>query len=131
MLRPLCAYLISLIPTPHLLLSHNLLFLAQDLSSTIIERYTSCDASQQTALKALIFSGIVSKQIVFKIIFVADQSLDSVVRNLPPSSASIAGPNFVLNTTADVIQDIANRLEKAANAKAEMKVIITKYIKKH
>ena len=33
---------------------------------------------------------------------------------MPPSSASISGPNFVLNTiVADVLQEFADRLEQA------------------
>ncbi|MFW6367022.1 MAG: glutamine synthetase type III, partial [Spirochaetota bacterium] len=49
-----------------------------------------------------------------------------------PSSASIAGPNFVLNTAvADVMQDVADRLEKASDVKAEVKNIIKEYITSH
>lgn len=49
-----------------------------------------------------------------------------------PSSASIAGPNFALNTiVAETLSRIADRLEKAKNVQAEIQTIITDIIKNH
>ena len=49
-----------------------------------------------------------------------------------PSSASIAGPNFVLNTiVAEILDEVANRLEKASDVTAEVKTILTEYVTKH
>jgi glutamine synthetase len=49
-----------------------------------------------------------------------------------PSSASIAGPNFVLNTiVAEILDEVAGRLEKAADINAEIKAILTEYATKH
>lgn len=49
-----------------------------------------------------------------------------------PSSASIAGPNFVLNAAvADILAEVADRLEKASDAKAEAKAIIAEFLKAH
>jgi len=43
-----------------------------------------------------------------------------------PSSASISGPNFVLNTiVADVLSQMADRIEKAVDKDAEIEAIIT------
>ena len=48
------------------------------------------------------------------------------------SSASVAGPNTVLNTTvAEVLSEIADRLEKAKDVKAEIKAIIKEIVKNH
>ncbi len=47
-----------------------------------------------------------------------------------PSSASIAGPNFVLNTiVAEVLSGIADRLEKATDKDAEIQMIIVEIVK--
>lgn len=49
-----------------------------------------------------------------------------------PSSASIAGPNTVLNTiVADALSDIANRLEKAKDINKECAAIVKEAINKH
>jgi glutamine synthetase len=49
-----------------------------------------------------------------------------------PSSASIAGPNFILNTiVAEVLDEVANRLEKASDVNAEVKKLLTEYVTKH
>jgi glutamine synthetase len=49
-----------------------------------------------------------------------------------PSSASIAGPNFILNTiVAEVLSQVAERLEKASDVNAEVKAILTEYVTKH
>ncbi|MBC2580916.1 glutamine synthetase III [Clostridium sp. DJ247] len=49
-----------------------------------------------------------------------------------PSSASIAGPNFVLNTiVAEILSEIADRLEKASDANAEVQTILTEIVKNH
>nr|WP_249030677.1 glutamine synthetase III [Sporomusa acidovorans] len=49
-----------------------------------------------------------------------------------PSSASIAGPNFFINTAvAEVLSEVADRLEKATDVEAEVKSILTEYVKKH
>jgi len=48
------------------------------------------------------------------------------------SSASIAGPNVVLNTiVAEALDEIANRLESASDVNAESAAIIKEYINKH
>ena len=48
------------------------------------------------------------------------------------SSASIAGPNVVLNTiVAEALDEIANRLEKASDVNAESAAIIKEYVTKH
>lgn len=48
------------------------------------------------------------------------------------SSASISTANFVLNTAfADILCDIADRLEKAVNVQGEMQLITAEYIRKH
>lgn len=48
------------------------------------------------------------------------------------SSASIAGPNFVLNTAvADILSEVADRLEAAEDKTAEMKLITAEFIRKH
>lgn len=48
------------------------------------------------------------------------------------SSASIAGPNVVLNTTvAAVLDEIATKLEGAKNFNAEMQAVLADLIKKH
>jgi glutamine synthetase len=48
------------------------------------------------------------------------------------ASASIAGPIFVLNSAvADVLSDVADRLENADDKVAEAKKITAEYIKKH
>ncbi|MBC8060059.1 MAG: glutamine synthetase III [Clostridiaceae bacterium] len=47
-----------------------------------------------------------------------------------PSSASIAGPNFVLNTiVAEVLSEIADRIEKSSDRDAETYAIITEIAK--
>jgi glutamine synthetase len=47
-----------------------------------------------------------------------------------PSSASISGPNFVLNTiVAEVLSGIADRVEKAVDKDAEVEAIITEIAK--
>lgn len=49
-----------------------------------------------------------------------------------PSSASIAGPNFTLNTiVAEILSRFAERLEKASNVDAESEAIIKEVIKNH
>ncbi len=49
-----------------------------------------------------------------------------------PSSASIAEPNITLNTiVAEVLNEVADRLENAADANAEVKTIITEYVTNH
>jgi len=49
-----------------------------------------------------------------------------------PSSASIAGPNFVLNTiVAEILDEVAARLEKASDVDAEVKAILKEYVNKH
>jgi glutamine synthetase len=49
-----------------------------------------------------------------------------------PSSASIAGPNFVLNTiVAEVLSDIADRLEKAKDFKSEVHLILKEIVSNH
>ncbi|HWR40563.1 MAG TPA: glutamine synthetase III [Patescibacteria group bacterium] len=49
-----------------------------------------------------------------------------------PSSASIAGCNFVLNTiVAEILDEVASRLEKASNVDAEVKAILKEYVTKH
>lgn len=49
-----------------------------------------------------------------------------------PSSASIAGPNFVLNTVvAEVLDELADRLEKASDVEAEAYVITQEVMKNH
>ena len=49
-----------------------------------------------------------------------------------PSSASISGPNFVLNTiVADILDEFANRLEKAVDVEKEVKEIILETIIEH
>lgn len=48
------------------------------------------------------------------------------------SSASIAGPNFVLNTAvAEIMSEVADRLENAGDKTAEMKIITAEFIRKH
>ena len=48
------------------------------------------------------------------------------------SSQSIAGPNVVLNTAvAEILTEIAKRLEKAADTDEEVRAIIIEYYKKH
>ncbi|MFW2489891.1 glutamine synthetase III [Clostridium chromiireducens] len=49
-----------------------------------------------------------------------------------PSSASIAGCNFVLNTiVAETLSEIADKLEKATDVNAEIQVILTDIVKNH
>ncbi len=49
-----------------------------------------------------------------------------------PSSGSISGPNFVLNTiVADILNDFADRLEKSGDVEKEVKEIILETIKEH
>lgn len=49
-----------------------------------------------------------------------------------PSSASIVGPNFVLNTiVAEILDEVANRLEKVPDVHAEVKAILTEFVTKH
>ena len=49
-----------------------------------------------------------------------------------PSSDSIAGPNITINTiVADVLLEVADRLEKATNVEAEVQAILTEYVAKH
>jgi glutamine synthetase len=49
-----------------------------------------------------------------------------------PSSASIAEPNITLNTiVAEVLNEVADRLEKATNVTAEVKALLTEYVTKH
>lgn len=48
------------------------------------------------------------------------------------SSASIADANFILNTSyAEILSQVADRLEKAADAKAEAKAITLEYLRDH
>jgi glutamine synthetase len=48
------------------------------------------------------------------------------------SSASIAGPNFVLNAAvADILEEVADRLEAAEDKEGEAKRIVVEFIKKH
>ena len=49
-----------------------------------------------------------------------------------PSSASIAGCNFVLNTiVAETLSEVADKLEKASDLDAEIQAILTEIVKKH
>lgn len=49
-----------------------------------------------------------------------------------PSSASIAAPNYITNTiVAEVLDEIATRLEKAADVNAEVNAILTEIATKH
>lgn len=49
-----------------------------------------------------------------------------------PSSASIAAPNYILNTiVAEVLDEIATRLEKAKDVNAEVKAFLTEVATKH
>jgi len=49
-----------------------------------------------------------------------------------PSSGSIAAPNYILNTiVAEVLDEVATRLEKASNVDAEIKAILKEYVTKH
>ncbi len=49
-----------------------------------------------------------------------------------PSSASIAEPNYILNTiVAEVLNEVADRLENAKDVKAEVKTILSEYVTKH
>lgn len=49
-----------------------------------------------------------------------------------PSSASIAGPNFVTNTiVAEILDEVATRLENAADKEAEIKTILVEFVKNH
>jgi len=49
-----------------------------------------------------------------------------------PSSASIADPNFVLNTiVAEILDEVATKLEKASDVDAEVKAILKEYVTKH
>jgi glutamine synthetase len=49
-----------------------------------------------------------------------------------PSSASIAGCNFVLNTiVAETLSEIADKLEKATDLNAEIQAILTDIVKNH
>ena len=49
-----------------------------------------------------------------------------------PSSASIAGCNFVLNTiVAETLSEIADKLEKASDLNAEIQSILTNIVKSH
>jgi len=49
-----------------------------------------------------------------------------------PSAASIAMPNIVLNTiVAEVLNEVADRLEKATDVNAEVKTLITGYVANH
>ena len=49
-----------------------------------------------------------------------------------PSSASIAGCNFVLNTiVAETLSEIADKLEKASDLNAEIESILTNIVKSH
>ncbi len=51
---------------------------------------------------------------------------------MPPSSGSIAGPNFIINTmVADVLRNYADRLEKAENVEDEVNSIIVEVVKNH
>ncbi|QJW48082.1 glutamine synthetase type III [bacterium BFN5] len=49
-----------------------------------------------------------------------------------PSSASISAPNYITNTiVAEALEEIATRLEKAANVNAEVNAILTEIATKH
>ncbi|WP_010252546.1 glutamine synthetase III family protein [Acetivibrio cellulolyticus] len=49
-----------------------------------------------------------------------------------PSSGSISGPNFVLNTiVAEVLSDIADRLEKAKDFNAEVQLLLKEIVSNH
>lgn len=49
-----------------------------------------------------------------------------------PSSASIAMPNIILNTiVAEILDEVAARLESASDVNAEVKVILTEYVTNH
>ena len=49
-----------------------------------------------------------------------------------PSSASIAMPNITLNTiVAEILNEVADRLEKATDVNAEVKALLTEYAAKH
>jgi glutamine synthetase len=49
-----------------------------------------------------------------------------------PSSASIAEPNITLNTiVAEILDEVASRLEKATDVNAEVKALLTEYVTKH
>lgn len=49
-----------------------------------------------------------------------------------PSSASIAMPNIVLNTiTAEILSQVADRLEKASDVKTEVDALLTEFVTKH
>lgn len=51
---------------------------------------------------------------------------------MTPSSASISGPNFVLNTiVAEALSEVADRLEKATDVEEEVKVLLTELVKTH
>lgn len=51
---------------------------------------------------------------------------------MPPSSGSIAGPNFILNTVvADTLSKIADKLEKADDFDNEIQLIIKDIMKNH
>jgi len=49
-----------------------------------------------------------------------------------PSSASIAMPNIILNTiVAEILDEVAERLEKAKDVNTEVKGLLTEYVTKH
>jgi glutamine synthetase len=49
-----------------------------------------------------------------------------------PSSASIAAPNYILNTiVAEILSEVADRLEKAQDVNAEVKAILTEIATKN
>ncbi|MEG6586532.1 glutamine synthetase III family protein [Dendrosporobacter sp. 1207_IL3150] len=49
-----------------------------------------------------------------------------------PSSASIAAPNYITNTiVAEVLSEVADRLEKADDVQEEVKAILVEYVTKH
>jgi len=49
-----------------------------------------------------------------------------------PSSASIAAPNYITNTiVAEVLSEVADRLENATDVNAEVKALLTEYVTKH
>ena len=49
-----------------------------------------------------------------------------------PSSASIAGPNFILNTiVAEMLCQIADRLENAQDINSEVQLILKEIVIKH
>ncbi len=49
-----------------------------------------------------------------------------------PSSASISGPNIVLNTiVAEILSQVADRLEKASNVEAEVQVLLKEIVINH